>query len=145
MLESVVTFQDFARSSEAREIIKYCVEAMERGVLHVDAVNVYGDTFGSVCVFCDCRHKYWLRYWALKPSVVKFWTSFAASYDDRDVRLQKAVVLDKIAVVFALWEDLCFVYNLGGKKKIPWLRQEVERRVSASLRFAWLASVVGVQ
>ena len=66
MLESVRTFQHFSGLLATREIIKYCVEAMERGVLDVDAENRYGNTFGVVLVRCGCKEEYWLRYWALE-------------------------------------------------------------------------------
>ena len=68
-----------------KPVMKHRVQAMERGLLHVDAVNEYKDTtFGVVCargMKLDWEEKYWLRYWALKPSVKKFWTALSARDD----------------------------------------------------------------
>ena len=59
--------------------MKYWVQAMEDGLVHVDAVNEFGETFAGVCVRTvrpwQRQREYWLRYWALKPSPEKFWTS----------------------------------------------------------------------
>ena len=64
--------------------MKYWVEAMEARMVHVDAVNGFGNTFGvvSVCETGGFELEYWLRYWALKPSAEKFWTAFVASKND---------------------------------------------------------------
>jgi hypothetical protein len=58
------------------------------------------------------RKKYWLRY------------------------------LPRIVNILALCKDLSFMYNLAAADDVHWLRQEVERRVSASLRFACISAVV---
>lgn len=88
--------------------MKYCVEALDRGVLHILVIK-----FGDFDTFHFLK-KYWLRY------------------------------LPRIINILALWEDLFALYQLANaeEKKTAWLRQEVERRVSASLRFAWISAVV---
>ena len=65
--------------------MKYWVEAMERGLVHVDAVDEFGQTFGDVYVRMvlnwQWEREYWLRYWALQPSPEKFWRSLTNTYD----------------------------------------------------------------
>jgi hypothetical protein len=48
-----------------------------------------------------------------------------------------------MADIPALWEDLPFLYNLaaGNGRRLAWLLPELDRRVSASLRFAWIAAL----
>ena len=135
----VISFSLYA-GSPLHKVTKYCVKAMEQGLLHVDAVNKSGHTFGFVLVdsWLFFVWKYWYRYWALKPSVQKFWTLLlTAEFDHR-------IVLHRCVDIPALWEDLFALYQLANaeEEKTAWLRQEVERRVSASLRFAWIAAVV---
>ena len=125
---------------------------MERGVLDVDAENRYGNTFGVVLVRCGCKNtdweeKYWLRYWALKPSAKNFWI-LLQKLENEYGHLIKAgdfqeTVLPRMADIPALWEDLSFIYNLVTKhcSSLTWLLPELDRRASASLRFAWIAAV----
>ena len=125
--------------------MKFWVEAMERGLVHVDAVNQHLETFGHVSVFetgFDWKQEYWLRYWALKPNVQTFWTKIT-----RIVVLPgvfQAIILSRMADIPALWEDLPFLYNLVAVNGCcrAWLLPELDRRVAASLRFAWIAAVV---
>jgi hypothetical protein len=68
-----------------RLVMEDYVQDMEDGVLDVDAVTKSGEPFGVA--FCRLswwgwEDKYWLRYWALKPSAEKFWTAFVASKND---------------------------------------------------------------
>jgi len=132
----------FARFAGTKPIMKSCVEAMEQGALHVDAVNCNGHTFGVVFIneaSYHFQHKYWLRYWALKPSVQKFWTVLI-NYCPMSCL---ETVLLKTGGIAALWEDLSFIYNLvAATRNVRGLREEVERRMTASLRFAWIAAVV---
>jgi hypothetical protein len=132
----------FARFAGTKPIMKSCVKAMEQGALHVDAVNCYGHTFGVVFInesSCHFEDKYWLRYWALKPSVHKFWTVLI-NYCPMSCL---ETVLLKTAGIAALWEDLSFIYNLvATTRNVRGLREEVERRMTAALRFAWIAAVV---
>jgi hypothetical protein len=48
-----------------------------------------------------------------------------------------------MADIPALWEDLPFLYNLVAVNdhRMAWVLPELSRRVSASLRFAWIAAV----
>ena len=130
-------------------VMQACVKDMEDGVLDVDAVNINGETFGVV--FCwkntDWQEKYWLRYWALKPSPEIFWTAFVTNWSEwRECSFQKAA-LSRIIHISALWEDLPFLCNLVTvhssrlARLLPELLPELDRRVSASLRFAWIAAV----
>jgi hypothetical protein len=128
-------------------VMKANVKAMEQGVLHVDAVNSYGNTFGIVFGFETSalyfEDKYWLRYWALKPSAQKFWTVLAGNWNLRKREVCRPALLPRAVLIPALWEDLSFIYNLASAKDhLHWLRQEVGRRVSDSLRFAWIAAAV---
>ena len=140
MQERVVSFYNFAGRIP---VLKPCVEAMERGILHVDAVNSLGNTLGIVLSIetdyhFEFQHKYWLRYWALKPSVQTYWTILT-----KKSNWDRPLILSRAALIPALWEDLSFIYNLAtAADNLGWLREEVERRVSASLRFAWIAAVV---
>jgi hypothetical protein len=127
--------------------MKYWVEAMEARMVHVDAVNGFGNTFGvvSVCETGGFELEYWLRYWALKPHVQTFWTKITRDYEltrEDSVRFQ-AVILSRMADIPALWEDLPFLYNLVAENghRLAWLLPELHRRVPASLRFAWIAAV----
>ena len=129
--------------------MEYWVKAMEDGLVHVDAVNKYMEMFGAVFV-CEretamyyWQTKCWLRYWALKPSPVKFWTSMTNIYDLRNFRCLQKTVLSRIVHITALWEDLSFLYNLNAEagNRLAWLLPELARRLSASLRFAWIAAV----
>ena len=142
MQETVVSFFNFAGRTS---VLKPCVEAMERGILHVDAVNSLGNTLGIVLSIetnfpFEFQHKYWLRYWALKPSVQKFWTVLI-NYCPMSCL---ETVLLKTAGIAALWEDLSFIYNLaaGDGNRLAWVLPELDRRVSASLRLAWIAAAV---
>ena len=118
--------------------MKYWVEAMEARMVHVDAVNGFGNTFGvvSVCETGGFELEYWLRYWALKPDVKTFWTKITA------VHFQ-TLILSRMADIPALWEDLPFLYNLVAVNGCcrAWLLPELDRRVAASLRFAWIAAL----
>ena len=130
--------------------MKYWVEAMEAGLVHVDAVNEHLETFGVVCVRTvrnwQWLREYWLRYWALKPSPEKFWRSLTNTYDHLTcARDLQRTVLYRMADIPALWEDLPFLYNLaaGNGRRLAWLLPELDRRMSAaSLRFAWIAAAV---
>jgi hypothetical protein len=132
--------------------MKYWVEAMEDGLVHVDAVNKFGDTFGVAFVGCSSNlvwhKKYWLHYWTLKPNVQNFWTSLVKNYFALDdVLFQKerfqTVILSRMADIPALWEDLLFLYSLlaGHSPRLAWLVPELDRRVCASLRFVWIVAV----
>ena len=138
MQERVDSFWDFGTRTS-------CMEAMEQGVLHVDAVNSYGNTLGillSIETSYSFEFQDWVRYWALKPSVQKFWTVLCSS---NLFFVCPSKVLRRTALIPALWEDLSFIYNLATAEDVYCLGKEVERRVSASLRFAWIAAVVGRQ
>ncbi len=142
MQERVVSFYNFAGRIS---VTKPCLEAMERGILHVDAVNSLGNTLGIVLGTetdypFEFQPKYWLRYWALKPSVQTFWTILISKNN-----WNRPTILSRAALIPALWEDLSFIYNLVTAYDVHWLRKEVERRMVASLRFAWIAAVVGRQ
>jgi hypothetical protein len=130
--------------AQRRRPMKYYVQAMERGVLHVDAINSHGNTFGIVFIFDTLyfEDKYWLRYWALKPSVQKFWKLLTSFCDSRRREAHRLRALSRAVLIPALWKDLYFIYNLASAKDLYWLRQEVEQRVSASLRFEWIAAAV---
>ncbi len=138
MQERVDSFSGFAT-------MMFCVEAMEQGLLHVDAVNSNGNTLGivlSIETSYSFEFQNWLRYWALKPSVQKFWAVLCAS---SLFFVCPSKILRRTALIPALWEDLSFIYNLATAEDVDCLGKEVERRVSASLRFAWIAAVVGRQ
>ena len=135
MLHQVEVFFDL----EILNPLEFWVQAMEKGTVHVDAVNSFGCTFGVVSA-CE-RSLVWkgevlARYWALKPNVQKFWTGMTWN--------PFCVILSRIADISALWEDLSFIYNLaaGDGNRLAWVLPELDRRVSASLRFAWIAAVV---
>jgi hypothetical protein len=140
MLHKVEFFYD----EDIPNPMKYWVQAMERGIVHVDAVNKFGDTFGIVGV-CErvfaWEQKYWLRYWALKPSPAKFWTLLLTR------ECYHSDALPRIIDIPSLWEDLFFIYNLVAvnARRLSWLLpeldRELDRRVCASLRFAWIAAV----
>ena len=74
MLHQVKLFFDYGIPNP----MKYWVGAMEDGRVHIDAVNERMETLGVVCAHNtrgDWQREFWLRYWALKPSPKKFWTS----------------------------------------------------------------------
>ena len=130
--------------------MKHWVQAMEDGLVHVDAVSKYGDTLGVVFVCAAVPYwqkKYWLRYWALKPSASNFWI-LLQKLENEYSHLMKAgdfqeTVLPRMADIPALWEDLTFLYNLVAmhSPSLAWLLPELDRRVSVSLRLAWIAAV----
>ena len=128
--------------------MKYWVGAMEDGLVHVDAVNQRMETLGVVFVFVHYNNsmtrKYWERYWALKPSPEKFWRSLATSHNLSNNVYIQTVILSRMADTQALWEDLFFLCDLVAKHSpsLAWLLPELDRRVSASLRLAWIAAVV---
>ena len=128
--------------------MKYWVEAMERGLVHVDAVNKYGDTLGVAFVRESelyWQQEYWRRYWARKPNVYNFWTNVTRIVLPG---CYQAVILSRMADIPALWEDLPFLCNLVTvhssrlARLLPELLPELDRRVPASIRFAWIAAVV---
>ena len=126
--------------------MKYWVEAMEARMVHVDAVNGFGNTFGvvSVCETGGFELEYWLRYWALKPDVKTFWTKITSILTREDAVRFQTVILSRMAHISALWEDLPFLYNLVAVNgcRLAWLLPQLDRRVAASLRFAWIAALV---
>jgi hypothetical protein len=141
MLHQVKLFFDYGISNP----MKYWVGAMEDGLVHIDAVNQRMETLGVVCAHntrTDWQREFWLRYWALKPSPEKFWTSLTNSYNLNSVYLN-TIMLSRIADIPALWEDLSFLYNLVAENGycLAWLLPELDRRVCASLRLAWIAAV----
>jgi hypothetical protein len=72
-------------------------------------------------------------------SVQTFWTILT-----RKSNWDRPTILSRAALIPALWEDLSFIYNLvTAADNLGWLREEVKRRMAASLRFAWIAAVVG--
>ena len=128
--------------------MKYWVGAMEDGLVHVDAVNQRMETLGVVFVFVHYNNsmtrKYWERYWALKPSPEKFWRSLATSHNLSNNVYIQTVILSRMADTQALCEDLFFLCDLVAEysSHLAWLLPELDRRVSASLRLAWIAAVV---
>ena len=142
MLHQVKSFFEYGML----DTMEYWVGAMEDGHVHVDAVNQRMETLGVVCAHNtrgDWQREFWLRYWALKPSPKKFWTSLASSYILMNSLYLQAVILSRIADISALWEDLSFLCNLVAVNgyRLAWLLPELDRRVSASLRLAWIAAV----
>ena len=139
MIRHVRLFVEYKKTCPVMEA---CVKDMEDGVLDVDAVNMSQATLGVVLSWrnADWEEKYWLRYWALKPSVKKFWTAFVASWKNFG---HFKLSLSRIIQIPALWEDLSFLYNLVEEhsSRLAWLLPELDRRVSASLRLAWIAAV----
>ena len=139
MLHQVEVFFDL----EILNPMKYWVEAMEGRMVHVDAVNRSGSTFGVVSV-CETEFEleYWLRYWALKPDVQTFWTKITRDYTLTSDRFQ-TLILSRMAYIPALWEDLPFLHNLVAVNgcRLAWLLPELDRRVAASLRLAWIAAL----
>ena len=129
------------------DTMEYWVGAMDGGLVHVHAVNQRMETLGVVFVRYNSMtcwpRKYWERYWALKPSPEKFWRSLATSFNLSNNVYIQTVILSRMADTQALWEDLFFLCDLVAKHSpsLAWLLPELDRRVSASLRLAWIAAV----
>jgi hypothetical protein len=131
--------QVFGRGRAFATCLDACLDAMERGFLHVDATNREGHTFGVVYLL-DVEHgnsfhpSLWQRYWALGPDVVTFWSAIPIP------GMCSLHVQDILMDTPALWADIAIV-----PLKHAWLAYEVGRRIRASLRFVWIAAVAVLQ
>jgi len=144
MIRKVDLFRKYAqvlgRGRTFGTCLDVCLEAMERGVLHVDGTNKEGHTLGVVYVL-DVENgnsfhpSLWQRYWALGPDVVTFWSTIPG--------MCCLHVQDILMDTPALWTDFAIVQSFASKH--TWLAHEVDRRIRASLRFAWIAAVTVLQ
>ena len=140
MIRTVSTFKEYVRTGKTDNcLFVSCIMAIKQGLLHVDATNRFGETVGVLFVACvfdghDLASVLWNKYWTLGPDVATFWSKVSMK------RLKEQKCRNILIETPALWTDLGLVRSFV-KKRSWWLKNEVRRRIRASLRFAWIAAV----
>ena len=140
MITSVTSFSRFAKRGW---FCDECVGSMEKGVLHVDAINEFGYTIGFYLIkySLESDQRLWDRYWTLNPSVALFW-KLVLSEPSNDCVFDKSTRSSRrLRETAALWEDLGLVHSFAHMMP-AWMREEVHNRIRISVRFAWMAAAV---
>ena len=139
MIKKVSSFKMFTKTSYFCELtLEKGVLAMEQGALHVDAVNGFGATLGTL-LFANpdlVDQSLWDRYFALGPDVALFWKVLSTQFYEDDTSCRR------LQDTPALWADLGVVVQRFASLD-AWVHAEVYRRFQLSLRFVWIAATVG--